>query len=1169
MKLFYLRGALGDPTLLDDHSTIIDALLKGDYQSCDLEKLKGHEVYSFRINDSGRLLFTLQDIHGKKHMIVLEHLPTHDYHKSRFLQPRVLSRYLSKRTASYKELTEKEACDFERVSACALPKTEEQIQLSEVEYFERGFIELTHAQKEALQVQLPAVVSGVAGSGKTCVALSSIVSYLMKQEQASLHAGVDNNNNDDDEEEEVESVQPLRLLYVTQSPHLLSQRQEDYQALPVAQGQPGRVLFKTFDDLIRDIDDVDKQLFRNKEDFISKYNVYKEAMEKRARTTSGSIPAIDADSAYKECRIASGLTLEAYLDISHSSLPKHEGQREWLYAAYTHYAQQIKDFGVHPAFYEFQRADAQFDLIVVDEAQDFSLRQLTELRRLVRHNQIMYFMDSHQALYDSCSLRPLLLQHFKAQNIEVWHESLTMTHRCPLKIASVANAVISFKQRLHGGLIDKYESNGIERSASEQDAGHVYALTADELGTHPWLQAHIDKPYCVIVTQEAFLDEAKNLFPQSALIMTPDSVKGLEYSIVVTYKLYEPALHKQAQDKYRALTDLSQPQHQGRRDKKDDRFQNHFNAIHTSYTRATAVLIICEPEINRDNELVKCIFAMSEMTMPREFSIDKTFSGSWEEQVQIHLKAGNRHLAELICASKLNKNLDEFIRLIFEVKETEKTSMPSTAAATSLRLMQSVIVERVPLSNSPTANNVPVELKSNTSNSVQSAKGSTSKARAVNAALPHVEPSLGAKKLDIVMKTQTERHDFPLEAFQSFLMYLEKVPNEKPWEQDYADDFKRYLKDTPEALKQFVIFLARRVDLLRSRISLRPLINYLQKENYKHEHFSVRDLQKMASFVDKISNSPNVNQEIVGASLPRLAAKVGDGDLLRVLNVYGVDLKEIDFCGNTLAHIVISSAPAAQCAGALRALKNGGVDINKRNNNGRSPFQNALFSTDTEKIRTFKGLEVVFESDSNVFVLLAAAMKSKALLRDLGDLGVDFNSENNAGYTPIMLAVRAGQENMVRALIEFKVDLNKVSSSLESMTAIYLAAARGFKNLVELLVSHHANLELKTRVPWDALKMHIKETRNEDNCKDKLNDCINRANELFSEKSSEEFIDISALQVAIIFGHQDVVEFLSNKVPDMTKTGADQRFFALNRQAQDEPEKCESARSSAVGNNPM
>ena len=168
-NLYFCRGAIGDAAFLREHQEEINTLVNGDYTPADLEVLKGHRnIFSYRLNKTGRLLFTITEVDGARYLLLLEHLPTHNYNQSHFLRAGVLKHYLIKHEDAIKDAV----LDFERATEIPeilkeLPKDgDARIAL---DYYHDTFIQLSDEQNQALTLQLPAVISGGAGSGKSCL----------------------------------------------------------------------------------------------------------------------------------------------------------------------------------------------------------------------------------------------------------------------------------------------------------------------------------------------------------------------------------------------------------------------------------------------------------------------------------------------------------------------------------------------------------------------------------------------------------------------------------------------------------------------------------------------------------------------------------------------------------------------------------------------------------------------------------------------------------------------------------------------------------------------------------------------------------------------------------------------------------------------------------------
>lgn len=331
MKLYYLRGALGDTTLLQQHEQTIQRLLTGDYATNDLEKLKGHELYSFRLNQERRLLFAVEKIQGHHCLIVLDYLATHDYQKSSFLRSGVLKRYLERQIGMFADLIDspnvfEPAPDRPLFNDGRLASDgDADLALEPLEYYQNNWISLNSEQTQMLNVSFPAVCSGAAGSGKSCVALS-ILSSCLNQYIHRVNS---------------EKLQARPIIYVTQSSALVAMMKKSYESLPMDEDYRQCVQIKTYNELIEKDSGVPEAHFVGAAHFDEWYSEYARKKKTNARTTgsSSSLESITSDIAYQECRIASGYEREAYLDINdmQSSLSKKSNSRADLYLVYEEY----------------------------------------------------------------------------------------------------------------------------------------------------------------------------------------------------------------------------------------------------------------------------------------------------------------------------------------------------------------------------------------------------------------------------------------------------------------------------------------------------------------------------------------------------------------------------------------------------------------------------------------------------------------------------------------------------------------------------------------------------------------------------------------------------------------------------------------------------------------
>ena len=350
--IYYWRGALGDADFLNEHQEAIQKIITNTYAPGDLEMLKGHrDVFSYRLSRSSRLLFTTVDMEGHRYLLLLEHLPTHDYQKSHFLRSGVLKRYL----LAHEGDAAAAALEFQSIDGVDLGlqalDTEDKSAIA-LDYYHQEFIQLSGLQQEALQIPLPAIISGVAGSGKSCVAMTLLSDYVHKYHR-------------------LQADEPRTLLYVTESSKLARNMESAWAELPVAEQLPPniRIQFRAYNELLVELAELNGKTMVDGADFKAWYADYAKRQRKLKKTTSDKTNRLNSEVTYQEFRICSAYTNANYCTLGErqSSLPKGVA-RETLYTAYQAYLLHLDEKQcLHPAFHILAHHETH-DLIVVDES---------------------------------------------------------------------------------------------------------------------------------------------------------------------------------------------------------------------------------------------------------------------------------------------------------------------------------------------------------------------------------------------------------------------------------------------------------------------------------------------------------------------------------------------------------------------------------------------------------------------------------------------------------------------------------------------------------------------------------------------------------------------------------------------------------------------------------
>jgi hypothetical protein len=544
-RIYYWQDAIGSPELLAQHAEAIHKLLSGTYTAADLEKLKttnhATPIYSFRLNHKARLLFTTQ----QNYLLVLEYLPTHDYQKSRYLtRGGVIPHFdVAKQPPT-------------------LIQSSEPLNYQPVDYFDGKFIQLSTHQHRALQTSLPLIISGVAGSGKSFVALS-----LLRQILTCSMAN-----------------KATRLVYVSKEPELVLKMQQTWHEF-YAHTTDTPIEFMTYHAWLNQYQPLAERMPED--------DAYYQAW------CAGKKPAthgLDATTEFQEFRICSGLSLAQYvaLGVHQSACP--QDKRALVYQNFQRF--MIEATVIDPMFYRLEQAP-MYDAIVVDEAQNLSLIQQDNLYRLAKNHAVAFCMDSHQNLIDQCATQTLLESYYwtPEHRSRMNRVDLESTYRCSSEVVSVVNNLLHAQHAVMGK-IEKQATVALKADDS-LPAGAAYLTTPETIITeHANILQRATTTRFAVVTRTEYLEEACQLF-KTPLVFTIEQIQGLGHHTVVVYKLWaDEATRASLLRIHTCLVATNQQavtSHRG----KGEKFQLRelaplFNQAYTAYTRAEHTLLICE-----------------------------------------------------------------------------------------------------------------------------------------------------------------------------------------------------------------------------------------------------------------------------------------------------------------------------------------------------------------------------------------------------------------------------------------------------------------------------------------------------------------------------------------------------------------------------------------------
>ncbi len=1019
-KFYFLRGAFGDVLLIEEHKQVIKRLLNGDYTDIQLEKLKGHDVYSLRLSKSARLLFAIHPIGGASRLVVLDYLPTHKYKRSRFLQSSLLKRYLSQQELSEMPIVFEETSE-RPVQPVDGDETQE-IDWHVMDYHNQKLIELNLDQQSVMHVPLPALISGGAGSGKSCVALSLLSSWC---------------------ERRCDALAPV--LYVSQSKPLVDSMHRSWMDLPLSGERAKAVLFLTYEKLLcRELsEDTTSEPLQiiGRGEFGTWYLDYIAKKGKVTKAAGTPVAFPDEESAYQEFRIVSGCSHEDYLSLGQRESLVSPEEREMTYAIYQAYLAHLKAAGlIQPAFHSFTPKN-QYSMVVVDEAQDFSHWQLIQLGRLAP-GAAVFCMDGHQSIQDRRTPRPFTLKHFNIK--EASHIQLNLTHRCPERIVTAANQVLLLKHKLQGGTGDKHASTRIDRAPNDGGLGHLFLIEPDQVTQNTWLNTQIGQAHCAIVTAPEHLESASSLF-KTPLVFTPETIKGLEFPVVVAYKLYEPTLFREASKRMDELDVHKELKHRPKQGCGDERFAPGFSQIFTAYTRAQCVLVVSEENNKTNKILLDSLRGLAESKAPSEACLQhETFAQDWNQRVLELLNVGNEALAKTLYISKLGGIEASFDAFLVEqrrvpaaiIKPKSEVPMLPAVALTELGSNNPKKPRKALNVSPPPAESVATSgpLPSPDQSSAVARQGQVAKA------VLGLVGDFGRKRLEVVMK---------LSADGGGDVWLTSYYQEDGTKVCLAD----LLEDETKS-DVLMCCLVNNTSLLINKVPYEAILGRIKTTKVRTD---IQILREFRSKVLKVKKKFRHDPLDPVFSPVDYAVLLQDVNLIEDLHRMGADVNKP---GEKDSPTPVFNAAAMGYAGVITALIACGAnpDVTTPMPSGATPTFIAAQLGHSDAITALIAGRANIDTlnHQGVAPVYIAAQNGHAHVITALTAGcANLNSANKEGVTPVFSAAQNGHADAITALLAGGANPNVPLPN--GPTPVFMAAQEGYADVIAALIAGGAN----------------------------------------------------------------------------------------------------------------
>ena len=944
-------------------------------------------------------------------------------------------------------------------------------------------------QEKALHAPCPAIVYGPAGSGKSLVAISMLSQYV-HEHRANPSA--------------------FPVAYISQSPRLVQEMQRLWQASVMDESLHCLVEFKHYDSLLEE--DLDKRtLFRSDTLFkvwygqlledvkvpsltaattwfeLSQCSHYESdaayirdghSLDAIQRTQLRKLyhaylqqvcvtdalyqewfvqllkkhkkPPLSVDEMWFEFRLCSGYdTDEKYVQLGKRQSSLSEGDRVLVREFYNDYDRYVKSMMRYsPALHVFSKKDV-YPLIVVDEAQDNSYRQLRNLWSLAISQRIVFFLGDHQVLFDGKSRLDFLRSMFYQARRTCSEIALPISYRCPQPVVAVANRLIQLKYQLTGGVADAAEMPRIE-AAVEDGIGEVVWLDKSKIACLLEEATGVD---LAVITWQASIVEAKQAF-RTPLVFTPEEIKGLEYKTIVIYELNE-ADFKPACRALRDHKPLSSATvlHKAKPGWGDESFLPSFNKLITAVTRASRKLVIVQDDDHSLKELIqplKSIIAQGSNASAQACVVPLSNSlAHWEAQAAELLLQGFESHARDIFLTTLHRT--EAVFVAFKHQALKKSlHLPSPIMPTS---------EHVPndrAAPAPLANTKDLALPSSAKPqdnvilqpviNVKEMPGHVISDPVLKHLISLLE-NFAENRLTTTLSLNLK--DLPRLLFQTPVSYALT-----------SLTLIEHINHCPQKTSIFISCLVNNLGLLLNT-PLASLEQYLLK--------NVPKKQKRSTLVDalcelnvtlKTLEKSGINlKDVIGnyRSLAFYAAGCGNMAILTMLAKY-----KADFNLKTILHGIppLYIAVQHEHVAAVALLLEHKADPNGRVKNGATA---ALMMAQVGNVAILK-LLVKFKADFNLIrtidgatpLIIAAQAGSAAIVALLLEQGANPNSQMNSGATAALAAAQTANVPILELLAKAKADFN-IPLIPDGITPLISAVAEGSAAATALLLQHGAD----------------------------------------------------------------------------------------------------------------
>lgn len=572
---------------------VIDFLRAGDFKSADVKKMPNTGYFRAKLDEKNRLLFKIGNWEGKKYLFLLEVIPNHAYDKSRFLGGAPV-----------------DETKLAPLNGADAVKPEE---LHPVAYVNRKakhfhlldkILSFDDLQQEVFRLNLPLIIIGSAGSGKTALTLEKL---------KDLHG---------------------EILYTTLSPFLVENARNLYYSFGY-DNERQNIEFLSFREYLGGIAiPPGREIhYRAFEQWISRYRqAYKikdahKIFEEFKGVLTGSI--IDKP----------WISREDYLNLGVRQSVFSQAERESIYDLFLKYLDFLKEGAWHDtnivAHTYLPRIQPRYDYVVVDEVQDLTNVQLyIILKALKNPAHFLLCGDSNQIVHPNffswSNVKTMFYkQDLKGDIIRI----LATNYRNTPEVTRIANQLLKVKNARFGS-IDRESTYLVHPNSANKGAIEFYEDKADikqDLNRKTGKSAR----FAVLVMRNEDKAEARKFF-NTPLLFSIQEAKGLEYENIILYNMISgnDAEFRElcnGVSKTDLENDLAYARARDKGDKSLEVYKFYVNSLYVAITRAVSNLYVIEQ--NRKHALLE-LLGLTQFRQRVEMKEQNSSLDDWQKEAR-------------------------------------------------------------------------------------------------------------------------------------------------------------------------------------------------------------------------------------------------------------------------------------------------------------------------------------------------------------------------------------------------------------------------------------------------------------------------------------------------------------------------------------------------------